>query len=220
LHNSQWQALLNPQIEGKFKGRLCVALRICFVGDSFVNGTGDRTCLGWTGRVCAIAQASGHDITYYNLGIRRETSTDIKRRWQQEVALRLPDQQEGRLVFSFGVNDTTIEADQCRVELHKSMQNAHDILSSAKQLFPTGMVGPPPIADAAQNARIAELSVQLAITCSALDIPYLEIFPTLITSTIWMKEVAEQDGAHPHATGYGELAELVQHWPGWLSLLT
>lgn len=26
-------------------------MRICFIGDSFVNGTGDDTCLGWVGRI-------------------------------------------------------------------------------------------------------------------------------------------------------------------------
>jgi hypothetical protein len=49
-------------------------VRICFVGESFVNGTGDPECLGWTGRICVGANKKGYDITYYNLGVRRETS--------------------------------------------------------------------------------------------------------------------------------------------------
>jgi lysophospholipase L1-like esterase len=52
-------------------------IRICFVGDSFVNGTGDPDCLGWTGRLCASRSRQGRSITYYNLGVRRETSADI-----------------------------------------------------------------------------------------------------------------------------------------------
>jgi lysophospholipase L1-like esterase len=32
-------------------------IRICFVGDSFVNGTGDETALGWAGRLCAVSVA-------------------------------------------------------------------------------------------------------------------------------------------------------------------
>ena len=66
-------------------------MRICFVGDSFVNGTGDPDCLGWAGRVCAAAQHDGHDITYYNLGVRRETTADIRDRWEREVSCRLPE---------------------------------------------------------------------------------------------------------------------------------
>lgn len=49
-------------------------IRICFIGDSFVNGTGDETALGWTGRLCAAAHARGFPVTYYNLGIRRKRS--------------------------------------------------------------------------------------------------------------------------------------------------
>jgi hypothetical protein len=45
-------------------------IRICFLGESFVNGTGDQEYLGWTGRICVNAHKKGHDITYYNLGVR------------------------------------------------------------------------------------------------------------------------------------------------------
>ena len=72
------------------------SLRICFVGDSLVNGTGDPACLGWTGRVCAAACDAGHDITYYNLGIRRATSADIHGYWRDEVTRRLPEGIAGR----------------------------------------------------------------------------------------------------------------------------
>jgi acyl-CoA thioesterase-1 len=52
-------------------------IRICFIGDSYVHGTGDDDCLGWAGRLCAAARRAGHNVTYYNLGVRRETSADI-----------------------------------------------------------------------------------------------------------------------------------------------
>ena len=119
-------------------------LRLCFVGDSFVNGTGDPACLGWAGRLCVAAQQQGHEITYYNLGIRRQTSQDIADRWQEEVAARLPTECEGRIVFSFGVNDTTVEDGKERVTLAESLEHTRRILLAARQCFPTLMVGPPP----------------------------------------------------------------------------
>ena len=33
-------------------------IRICFIGDSLVNGTGDEAALGWAGRLCACAMAN------------------------------------------------------------------------------------------------------------------------------------------------------------------
>jgi len=85
-------------------------IRICFVGDSFVNGTGDEKKLGWAGRLCAFLEAEELDITYYNLGVRRNTSGDIRDRWEYECAQRLSDDSENIVVFSFGVNDTVIES--------------------------------------------------------------------------------------------------------------
>ncbi len=51
-------------------------------------------------------------ITYYNLGIRGETSRDLAQRWQAEVKRRTAPHHDMRIVFSFGTNDTTLETEQ------------------------------------------------------------------------------------------------------------
>lgn len=196
-------------------------MRVCFLGESFVNGTGDPTCLGWAGRICRSAQQRGHDLTYYNLGIRRETSRQLRERWLQEVILRLPvstelsTENDGRLVFSFGTNDTTVENGRQRVETAESLSNLRAILSKAKARFPVLMVGAPPIEDPQQTARIEDLSQQMAIVCQELDVPYLDVVSTLKQSGVWMGEVAAYDGAHPRAAGYTEFATLVENWSMW-----
>ncbi|MBD1860400.1 MULTISPECIES: GDSL-type esterase/lipase family protein [Trichocoleus] len=190
-------------------------IRICFVGDSFVNGTGDPECLGWTGRICAAASHNNYNVTYYNLGIRRETSADIRDRWQQEVERRLPASCDRRVVFSFGVNDTTIENGKPRVDPSDSIKNARQILTEARRSLPVLMVGPPPIADAEQNQRIIDLSGQLGALCQGLEVPFLEIAGPLRNSEVWISEAIVNDGAHPRAAGYAELAELVQSWSAW-----
>ncbi|MEQ8754318.1 MAG: GDSL-type esterase/lipase family protein [Coleofasciculus sp. G1-WW12-02] len=189
--------------------------RVCFVGDSFVNGTGDPEYLGWTGRICAAIRKQGYDLTYYNLGIRRETSADISTRWLPEASRRLPEGCDGGIVFSFGVNDTTIEQGKGRIPFKDSVKNANQILTVAKGLFPVLMVSPPPIADRGQNMRTAELSQQFAEVCHQLSIPYLDVFSSLQASKVWMDEVAAYDGAHPSASGYSQMAELVQRWKAW-----
>lgn len=194
-------------------------LRICFVGDSFVNGTGDPTSLGWAGRICAAAQQQGYEITYYNLGIRRQTSRDIAQRWQAEVSARLPAGCDGRVVFSFGVNDIIIENGKQRVALDESIENARTILQTASSLFPTIMVGPPPILEEEHNERITRLSQQFALVCESLKIPYLEVFTHLQHIKEWQEEIASNDGAHPRAAGYTALAELIQGWSAWRALL-
>lgn len=83
---------------------------MCFLGDSFVAGVGDPAHLGWAGRLAARAETGGLVLTGYNLGIRLNTSSDVRARWQQEVGLRFPDGLDNRLVLSVGVNDTTAQA--------------------------------------------------------------------------------------------------------------
>jgi lysophospholipase L1-like esterase len=192
--------------------------RICFVGDSYVNGTGDPEGLGWAGRVCAAACRRGHDVTRYDLGVRGNTTADILARWDAEARLRLPDAVDRRLVFSFGVNDTTLENGAPRVAPAVSEANTREILATARRwtpAVPVLMVGPPPTADPEQNLRIAELSQVLVQACADLDVPYLEVFPFLEMSDVWMIEAAAGDGAHPGAAGYVELAKLVEAWPPW-----
>lgn len=191
-------------------------MRICFVGESFVNGTGDPQCLGWTGRICITAINQGYDITYYNLGVRRETSTELKQRWLQEVSYRLPPEYDGRVVFSFGANDTTLENGKTRVDFEESIINIRHILSQAKQLYPVLMISTAPCGDAAQNQRIANLSQAFASVCQDLDIPYLDVFSILVNSPIWLTEARNNDGAHPQAGGYTELAQIVENWHSWL----
>src|SRR5262245_2472195 len=110
-------------------------LRICFVGDSYVNGTNDPEYFGWTGRLSIAARRKGNNLTYYNLGVRRETSSDIAKRWQQEVQSRCPSGCMPFVVFSFGVNDTTSENGQTRVPEIQSVVNAREILRMAKQPY-------------------------------------------------------------------------------------
>jgi lysophospholipase L1-like esterase len=189
--------------------------RICFVGDSYVNGTSDPECLGWAGRVAVAARRKGYNLTYYNLGVRRETSVDIAKRWQQEVQSRLPSRCTPFVVFSFGVNDTTLEDGQLRVPEPQSVEHACEILRVAKQRYVVAMVGPPPTADAVHNLRTQRLSQLFARAAENAGVPFLSVFDQLAEDTIWMREVSTGDGAHPSAEGYARLAALVEAWPHW-----
>lgn len=187
-------------------------MRLCFIGDSFVAGIGDPAFQGWTGRLCA---GLGGDVTCYTLGIRRDTSADIAARWRAEAERRLPPPLDGRLVFSFGVNDCVEEDGRSRVAFADSLANARTVLAEAAAWRPTLMVGPPPIADAECNRRIAHLSGALDGLCAGLGVPYLPVFDALARSLAWMAEAATGDGAHPGEGGYKALALLVSAWPAW-----
>ncbi len=190
-------------------------LRICFFGDSFVNGTGDPAMLGWTGRACAAVRAGGVELTAYNLGIRRDTSADVRARWRDEARRRLPAGVEGRLVFSFGANDSVIEGAGPRVDPVLSAENLRNILNQARELGPVFVIGPPPLGDSIRHASLAALCDSFAAVCHEISVPYLPVLTQLTGSRVWLKEAAQGDGAHPGAGGYQALADLVQAWPPW-----
>lgn len=198
-------------------------VRLCFFGDSFVNGTRDETYLGWPGRVSARLRAAGLELTTYNLGIRRDTSRDIAARWRDEAGRRLPDHCDGRLVFSFGVNDCVDEAGVRRVAAAESLANAELIFRAASSWKPTLVIGPPAMDWAGQDAineRIRVLCDGQRALCASLRIPFLDLFSPLAAAPEWAREIAAGDGVHPGHAGYERMAAIILAWPGWSGWLT
>ncbi|MFE4455733.1 GDSL-type esterase/lipase family protein [Nocardia tengchongensis] len=194
-------------------------LRVCFIGESFVAGVGDPKCLGWAGRLAARATAAGQPLTYYNLGIRRENSTELRARWEVECERRLPAGADCRVVISTGVNDTQFENGRPRVDSDESVANMAEILRRVRERgWQAMVVAPPPNVDDAHNVRLEALDTRYAYVCEQADAPYLRAHQPLRENQIWMRDIAAGDGFHPGAVGYDEFAALLApHWLLWLA---
>jgi acyl-CoA thioesterase I len=193
---------------------ITVDRRICFVGDSFVAGFGDPEHRGWVGRVVGESHHDGRPVTAYNLGVRMDTSEDVRRRLPAETAVRWVAGCDNRLVVSFGVNDTTEVDGATRVAPERSVTNLRWVAEhAAAHGVPLLVIGPPPVDDPAHNDRIEALDARFAQAV----FPYVSVFDALRIERCWMREVHLGDGAHPGAGGYGLLAELVlSAWQDWL----
>ena len=189
-----------------------------FVGDSYVVGIGDPERRGWVGRLAARSDRDGTPVTVYNLGVRRDTSEDVERRWADEVSARRVAGSEDRMVVSFGVNDTTDVAGTVRVPADRTVANLDAIVARAAAFaLPVLVVGPPPVADEAQNRLIAALDGRLAARAGQAGVPFVSVFAALAADPRWTDEVAAGDGSHPAARGYALLAELVTPtWRRWI----
>lgn len=194
-------------------------LRVCFVGDSLVLGVGDTDGLGWAGRLAARARREGHDLTAYNLGIRRETSLDVERRWRGEVEPRLPAAHRRAILFSFGTNDCLDEGGRRRVAPEASLAAAERILRAAAAFAPVLMIGPPPAASAEENRRIAALAEGLGGVAVGLGVPWFDLFARLRDEQSWHAELRAGDGYHPAARGYERIAAALDRWAPWRDLL-
>ncbi len=189
--------------------------RILFFGDSFVQGVGDPELLGWTGRLMQATLRHGHELTYFNLGIRRNTSHDIEKRWPAECEDRLLPGSELYTVFSYGVNDTHIEQARRRVELDNTLAISKRLWQQAAARGKVLMIGPPPVNDDEHVQRLRILDGDLADLAGRLNIPYLSVIEDLLASGVWCDEIEAGDGSHPAAGGYTQLAALVELWPQW-----
>lgn len=188
--------------------------RVFFVGDSYVVGIGDPEHRGWVGRIAERSDRGGLPITVYNLGVRRDTSDDIARRWAAEVGARRVAGSEDRMVVAFGVNDTDGGCGPPRVPSDRCVANLRAIAAEAAAArLPMLVVGPPPVDDRVQNRRITALDAQLNATAEELGVPYVSVYAALAADPRWTDEIERGDGAHPGAQGYALLAELVE--PAW-----
>ncbi len=183
--------------------------RICFIGDSFVNGTGDEKALGWVGRLCALASQQGLDLTYYNLGIRGNTSKDVLTRIDSEVPLRLGKAIDERIVLSFGVNDTLLEEGVPRVATDESVVNLKEIIQLIQVKYKILIVGPLPVNDNEQNLRIKSINTAYKLVAETYEIPFIDVFEQLKSNQSYQQEINGNDGAHPKSKGYETITQLI-----------
>jgi acyl-CoA thioesterase-1 len=192
---------------------------LMFFGDSHTVGVGDEEGLGWAGRVVAAALGEGIPITSYNLGVRGETSAEVAARWRAEARPRLPDEGDPRVILAFGVNDVSLDDASRRCTQEQSLLALEEVLLGAQGLgLRRFVVGPAAVDDEATNDRIAELSYAYRILCARHRVPFVPLVDELRANEVWRREVAADDGAHPGAAGYAEIARLVLA-AGWLDWL-
>ena len=191
-------------------------MRLIFIGDSIVAGSGDDECRGWVGRVGSATRRAGVDHTPYNLGIGGDTTADVLARWEQEVTRRLNPDIDNRLVVQAGVNDARdgVERDPA-----DSVRDLAAFVAGARAggLEPL-VVGPVPTRRPAESERIGALSERFAAACAEAGAAYVEVHGALRDSGAFLASM-ESDGYHPDADGYAEIAQVVLHngWWEWLA---
>ncbi|WP_278262399.1 GDSL-type esterase/lipase family protein [Nocardia sp. AG03] len=194
-------------------------LRLCFLGDSFVQGIGDPDYRGWVGRVLATTDT---EVTAFNLGIRRNTSDDVAARCWAEVDARTVPEADNRIVLSFGSNDMVEEDGRVRVDPTRTLANLATLLAESvrRGLFVL-VVGPPPVIDAGEShlRRTTRLAAEMSALCHAREVPFVDVTAALAADPVWVAEARDRDGAHPGSGGYDRLAALVRDggWHDWIS---
>ncbi len=190
--------------------------RACFLGDSFMLGTGDAEGLGWVGRVLAAERGRGVDLTAYNLGVRGQTGMQVAERAAAEVPPRIAGKGERRgVVVSFGANDLYLQR-----PLAETLAAADGLLRwAAGEGFAFFVVGPPPDETPETDAGRRALTLEIAAVARARAAPFLDIRTAVADWSAWHGEAAAGDGVHPGAEGYRRVAAAFIAWTPWRAWL-
>lgn len=177
---------------------------LCYFGDSITTGYGDPSGLGWAGRISGKLAAMDMDVTHYNLGVRKNSSPIIAKRWKAEAEMRRIEGQDFKQIFSFGTADVLND-----VTTEESLAAAESILSEAKALGDVLFVGPTPVSDEASSEKIAALSKEFENLCEKLGVRYIPLVDGLMVSPVYGQALKDGDNIHPSLMGYAALAQYI-----------
>ncbi len=184
-----------------------------FFGDSVTLGVNDAPAGGWVSRLAGKAAQAGLSVppdTFYNMGVRRNSSRMILERWEAEFNARVMDGVPSYLLFCFGTVDMAAPKGFPNIPVGESAANAREILLKAKNCGSVALVSAPPVADAEHCQRLDTLCTAYAAICAAIDVPFVDIFHPLLKNG-YVNDLS--DGVHPGPSGNDMIASALLQAP-------
>ena len=184
-----------------------------FFGDSVTLGVTDAPAGGWVCRLAGKAAQAGLSVppdTFYNMGVRRNSSRMILARFETEFKARVMEGVPSYLLFCFGTVDMAAPKGFPNIPVGESAANAREILLKAKTFGSTALVSAPPVADKEHCQRLDALCTAYASICAAVEVPFVDIFHPLLKSG-YVEDLA--DGVHPGPAGNDMIASALLQAP-------
>jgi len=100
-------------------------------GDSIAWGAFDSERGGWAEQLKKIG--FNHEDFVFNCSISGNTSTDILRRMSDEIDYRLDPEDDLRIIFAFGINDSAYKGKHYVTSIQMFTNNVENIISIARR---------------------------------------------------------------------------------------
>ena len=171
-------------------------------GDSIVYGWHDNELGGWVNRLKINLSKKSKGNFVFNLGIPGQNSNDIFKRFEKELTDRFNNEDNFKLIFSFGIKDSLlVNKNQQHLDIFKN--NIIQIIKKAKQftkdIYFIGLIKPDlSIREEYKLGNVQLIDDTIKKQCELNNVKYIEM-KNIITE----KDLA--DGLHPNPVGYEKI---------------
>ncbi len=188
---------------------------LCF-GDSITFGRGEKSNIGWCGRLKKYFESKDDYNGVYNLGIPGQNSQDLLQRIDIEIKARLRKKRPGDkylILVGIGANDSKWEGlpeeNKPRTDEKKFKENIKELIKKTKKYSAKlAFIGLIPVDESKTlpyentsftNKRIVLFNSLVKEVCQKNDILFLNIFDKMENKD-HIKLL--KDGLHPNSQGY------------------
>lgn len=190
-------------------------MNICVLGASITWGAYDSEAAGWANRLRMYLESKYDDIDVYNLGVCGDSTGDLLKRADNELAARKP----GMIIYGIGTNDSRFIHSQNKQQTspEEYEQNIAKLASIARNytekivfvgLTPVNEEKTNPVSwnkdKSYLNKIINELNNVLESFCKQNNIIYVSVDGLILESDLY------EDGLHPNASGHKKIFEKIK----------
>lgn len=171
-------------------------------GDSIVYGWHDTELGGWVNRLKINLSKKNKGNFVFNLGIPGQDSNDIIKRFEKELTYRFNNDDDFKLIFSFGIKDSLlINKDKKHLDIFE--ENITQIMKKAREFTKDicfiGLIKPDlTIRNEYKLDNVMLIDAVIKKQCKLNNIKYIEM-----KHIINEKDLA--DGLHPNPIGYEKI---------------
>lgn len=197
--------------------------KVVALGDSLTRGAGDANGQGYVGLVRqALEKKAGHPITFTNLAINGQESSDLLKQ-MSEAQVKTLLAEADLILFTIGGNDLfrqtgglyTIDKEKVAAATDRLATNYEEIIRQIRQLNSKATIVYTSLYNPFGNTEAAVDTVQPVLdwnsTASAIASRYPQVFVVPTYDMFLRKEQAYlyTDHFHPNAEGYARIAERI-----------
>lgn len=193
-----------------------------FFGDSITLGVNVTAEDVWTGLVATHLTTRGLPVpptTFYNLGVRKNTSKLIAERFHDEYNRRLLPETESYFVIMCGNVDMAMPQDTTVLSVDESLTHTQELLKLAKTKGTVLFLSGTPVKNEEHNARISKLALLQGKLCAELEIDFVNLHDILSQNATYLQDL--NDGVHPQEMGNVAIADTIcqsQTIQDWLNI--